>query len=333
MTSTLFFVVLADITPEAERAGMFLRAGAFNLLAALVMPPLAAALMEVNPWIPNLGGTILIIASLPIFALLPETLNYMPSTTSSASYAEGATWSSDQDTSFGKRHRTISRLMSRIRRSLVFLTDDWRVPVLILPFLIHMLVTLLGQLLLQYLSKRYALKLSKAILLQTIRTGVIVLLLFVILPYLSTAIMRWFKLSAQRKDLYLARISTALLAIGFTLVGLAPNIPIVAIGLTICALGHGAALMLRSFLTSLLPKHHIARVYSIISIVDTIGAMFGMPLLSGLFKHGLALGGFWVGLPFYFIGIAAASFTVLLFMVSLRKGEDKRPDIDIDVEE
>ena len=51
MTVTFLFVVLSDITPEEKRADAFLRAGAFSILAALVMPPLAAWLMNYNPWL------------------------------------------------------------------------------------------------------------------------------------------------------------------------------------------------------------------------------------------------------------------------------------------
>jgi MFS family permease len=50
MTTTFLFVVLSDIAPEAQRANAFLRVGAFNILAQLVMPPLAAWLMKYNPW-------------------------------------------------------------------------------------------------------------------------------------------------------------------------------------------------------------------------------------------------------------------------------------------
>ena len=46
--SGIFFVILSDITPEAERAGVFLRVGAANLLANLCMPPLSAVLMTVR---------------------------------------------------------------------------------------------------------------------------------------------------------------------------------------------------------------------------------------------------------------------------------------------
>ena len=50
MTITMLFVLLSDVTPEAKRANAFLRVGAFNILASLVMPPFAAWLMKYNPW-------------------------------------------------------------------------------------------------------------------------------------------------------------------------------------------------------------------------------------------------------------------------------------------
>jgi MFS family permease len=210
---------------------------------------------------------------------------------------------------------------AELKQASAFLFNDWRVPALILTWIFHMLMGTIGQLLMQYLSKRYGLTFSNATLLMTIKSGVIVLLLFVILPHLSTLIMRKFRLSAQRKDLYLVRVSLGFVAVGWMLVGLSPNIPTVAISLAIASLGMGFALLLRSFLTSLVEAHHIARVYSIISIVDTLGIMFGSPLLAGLFKRGLALGGAWVGLPFYFTGLVGFVFMLLLLCIQLRKGE------------
>lgn len=119
------------------------------------------------------------------------------------------------------------------------------------------------------------------------------------------------------------RISMIFLAVGWTLVGLSPNIPFATISLAIASLGQGAILLLRSFLTGLVEKHHVARLYSVISIVDTAGSMVGSPLMAGLFQRGLHMGGLWIGLPFYFLGIMSAAFTVLQFMVGLRKGEDE----------
>ena len=218
---------------------------------------------------------------------------------------------------------------AKLKKMTSFLTDDWRIPVLITPFLVHMLLSISSQLLLQYLCKRYALTLSEATLVATIRNGVTVLLLFIILPYVSTFVLKHYHLSGQRKDLYLARGSQVLVTVGWTLVGLSPNIPAVIVSLSIASLGQGAALLLRSFLTSLLPTNHIAQVYTAISIIDTLGVMGGAPLLAELFKRGLALGGAWKGLPYYFFGLTAALFTVLMFIVGLRKGEEHYTPVNV----
>lgn len=326
-TSTMAFVVLSDITPEAQRAGVFLRVAAFNLLANLIMPPLAAVLMPINPWIPSLGGTVLEIFAVILLAFCPETLRYRrPSLLQRKSTLRSL--SRTHSRQMLQKPNFVRRWMATLNKSFDILTNDWRVPVLLLPFLFHQLAGANIPLVLQYLSKRYTITLAEATLVMTIRNAVVVLLLFIMLPYVSTLIMRTLRLSAQRKDLYLVRASQIFVAVGWTLVGLSPNIPFVAVSLAIASLGQGAAVLLRSFLTSFLPSHHIARVYSIASVVDTLGAMFGSPILAGLFMRGLELGGGWIGLPFYFFGLVSAAFAVLLFLVGLQEGEDEEEPAD-----
>lgn len=305
VTTTLLFVALSDITPEAGRAAVFLRVGAFNLLAALLMPPLAAWLMTFNPWIAALGGTLVMAVATVLLACLPETLDF----------------ADDTDTQQTDSGGTARPSMARVKSSAAVMARDWRIPILILPFTVHMLLTGIGGNLvtLQYLSKRYTLTLSRATLLLTIRNGVVVVLLFFVLPFVSTMLTRSYHLSSQRKDIYLTRVSQILLTVGWIAVGLSPNIPLVVISLAVVALGQGSYLLLRSSLTSLLPARHIARVYSFVSVIDTLGYMIDSPLLAALFKEGIALGGVWVGLPYFFIGIVFAIFTLLLFSVRVGK--------------
>ena len=231
--------------------------------------------------------------------------------------------------------RNNTAFLSRLRRGMAKLKDesafflkDWRVPALTLPFILHMLLGTIGGLLLQYLSKRYGLTFADATLLMTIRSGVLVLLLFIILPYLSGVMMERYHLSGPRKDLYLVRISLVFIVVGWTFVGLSPNIPIVTICLALASLGQGFPLVLRSFLTALVPSHHIARVYSVVSIIDTVGMMVGSPMLASLFKRGLALGGAWIGLPFYFTALTAIASLLLLLSIRLRKTEEEQSSVD-----
>ncbi|RMY76651.1 hypothetical protein D0862_13709 [Hortaea werneckii] len=316
VASSLFFVILSDIVPEDHRASTFLR-------------------------IPSLLGTGLLLLCFLTYGIVPETLNYYkPAERPSSSHPTSSSTESTQhakppspDTHF-THHSTptkpITRLFHSLHTATAFLTHDHRIPLLILPFIGHSLIAQTSQLLLQYTSKRYRLTFSQATLLTTILNAVKVLLLFVLLPYASTLAMRYFRLSAQRKDLYLARASQGFVFVGWTLVGLSPNLACVVISLVVAALGQSAYLLIRSFLTSLVPADQIARVYSIVSLVDTVGAMLGSPLLAGLFGRGLALGQGWVGLPFYFLGVVSAAFAVLLFVVGLKKGEESDGDREYD---
>ncbi|GAB1736001.1 hypothetical protein NU219Hw_g6056t1 [Hortaea werneckii] len=341
VASSLFFVILSDIVPEDHRASTFLRVGAAELAAKVIIPPISASLMTINPWIPSLLGTGLLLLCFLTYGIVPETLNYykpterqsIPYPTSSSTVTTQHTKPPSpktQPTHHSTRTKPITRLFHSLHTATAFLTHDHRIPLLILPFIGHSLIAQTSQLLLQYTSKRYRLTFSQATLLTTILNAVKVLLLFALLPYASTLAMRYFRLSAQRKDLYLARASQGFVFVGWTLVGLSPNLACVVISLVVAALGQSAYLLIRSFLTSLVPADQIARVYSIVSLVDTVGEMLGSPLLAGLFGRGLALGGGWVGLPFYFLGVISAAFAVLLFVVGLKKREESDGDREYD---
>ncbi|TKA32767.1 hypothetical protein B0A50_00992 [Salinomyces thailandicus] len=335
--SSIFFVVLSDVAPQKLRAGVFLRVGAAELVTNLIVPPVAAWMMDFNPWIPSLMGTVFMIASFFVCRFCPETLNSRhPHGSPSQSHPPSPTRESappPPPPDMSESQHSISanfpeRLFYNIKGASAFIMQDWRVPALILPFVEHILIGTSKPLLMQYVSQRYGLTFSNSTLLLTILNGVRVLLLFVILPYASTLALQSFGLSVQEKDLYLARASQFFVFMGWTLVGLSPNIPLVAVSMAIASLGAGAMLLVRSFLTSLVPAHHIARVYSIISIVDTLGVMFGSPFLAALFNRGMELGGRWVGLPFYFLGVMSAAFAVLLFATRLRKDEVEAQETD-----
>ncbi|KAF7193380.1 Efflux pump ustT [Pseudocercospora fuligena] len=323
--SALFFVTVSDVTTESDRAGAFLRLGAANLSANLFMPPVAAWLMTINPWIPALMGTGFMCVAAVLYLFVPETLDYFARANPPTSIDDPHMTTPDLSPLHPSTPNTlatrIKAVLTSVKSALAFLHRDWRVPALILPFTVHVLIASSGRLLIQYVSKRYVLTFSKATLLTTVKTGVQVALLFIILPKISELVMTRFGLGIQKKDLYLARLSQCLVAIGWLGVAAAPNVVLVGIALAVSSLGYGAMLLLRSFITSLVPTHEVARTYSVIGIVDTLGTMFGSPLLAGLFKRGMGLGGPFVGLPYYLIGGLSVLFALLMFAVRLRKGE------------
>ncbi|KAI7280915.1 hypothetical protein KC345_g4476 [Hortaea werneckii] len=248
VASSLFFVVLSDIVPQDHRASTFLRVGASELAAKVVVPPISASLMTINPWIPSLIGTGLLLICFLTYGLVPETLNYyqpaehpsaaQPTTSSTETTQQPNPPSSNtHPTHHSTPTNPLTRLLHTLHTATTFLTHDPRIPLLILPFIGHSLIAQTSQLLLQYTSKRYRLTFSQATFLTTILNAVKVLLLFALLPYASTLAMRVFRLSAQRKDLYLARASQGFVCVGWTLIGLSPNLVCVVVSMVVAALG------------------------------------------------------------------------------------------------
>nr|POE90637.1 efflux pump ustt [Quercus suber] len=322
----LLYVIVSDVTTPMDRTAVFLRLSAVNLFAGLAMPPIAAWLMVYNPWIPVMLGTLLQLVSLALVFFLPETLNHkLPSFEGEDESTRLATEvqpvPSDIVAGGTPTLTYASRMILLARQSTVFLTEDWRVLVCLIPFVGHLLIGQIGGLLLQYCSSRYSLTFSNATLLLTIFSGIKVLLLAIILPYVSQVTTRYFHLTGQQNDFYLTRASLVFVVVGWTLIGLAPTIPIVILGMIAASLGYGALILIRSFVTTLVPAHHIARLYSVITIVDTLGSMFGAALLADLFQQGLKVGGIWIGAPFFFVGLMSLTFLILMMIVRLRQDE------------
>ncbi len=72
--------------------------------------------------------------------------------------------------------------------------------------------------------------------------------------------------------------------------------------LGIYALGSGLGLFMLSLLTTKTFKHldeqHTAQLYSAVVLVETVGEVVGIPILSSTMIAGISIGGYGVGLPF-----------------------------------
>lgn len=63
--------------------------------------------------------------------------------------------------------------------------------------------------------------------------------------------------------------------------------------------GAGYASAMRSFLTSLVARRHIALLYTTMALFEGTAVLAAAPLLGLTFSAGLELGGLAVGLPFF----------------------------------
>lgn len=322
--SALFFVMVSDVVPETERSKVFFRLGGANLAPEVFMPLLSAWLMNYTPWIPSVAGTLSLACAACLVLFIPETLDYRCHETDHPDRSDlSASEIQNQDPQTNlKSHSGPSHWLQHLKVNTAFLRADWRVPALVVTFVFHLAMTDCGPLQLQYVSKRYHLTLSEATIRLTIRSVATVALLFLILPFASDSLTKRWKFSNQRSDLLMARASIGVYALGWLCLGLAPTISLSAVGMGIMALGSGSMFLVRSFLTPLVPAHNVARLYSLISVVDTLGAMLGLPLLASLFNRGLAAGGLGIGLPFYFLGLTCFLIFVLLCIMGVKKGDD-----------
>ncbi|KAF2233230.1 MFS general substrate transporter [Viridothelium virens] len=309
VASAMAYAMMSDVVSKDERASNFLRLAAASLFINFLLPPISAVLMKRNLWIPMLLGLSVQLISIPVAISVPETLDRSGSTQRS-DVSIHLPSNSANDVEYTPPLRPRSRF-DQVKASVGFLFHDWRIPPLILTYLVHNGVDFMTL----YLSKRYKWSIANATFLTSVRSGITVLVFLLLIPALSTILVQRFAFGNLSKDLWLGRMSCISIVIGYAIFGFAPNIAMSIIGMIIFTLGNGHAQLIRSFTTNLVEKHHVARLYTIIGIFETASLMIGSPLLAGLFQEGSQLGGSWIGLPFYFISGLFVCVTGLLFIV------------------
>lgn len=94
-----------------------------------------------------------------------------------------------------------------------------------------------------------------------------------------------------QKDLTIARISIICLSTGLICMSVSPNFAALIASSALYAFGAGYVPASRSLVTSLVEKKETGRLYGVLGILNTIGAVVAGPTLSGLFTWGLGMGG------------------------------------------
>jgi hypothetical protein len=300
--------------------------------AELIGSPIGNFLMMRDPWIPMLLGWGMITASSCIFYFIPETLHLAPQrpqTMESEINVDAGPTDLNVDSHYALRPSTLSspkailaslkEAVKHLEKISAFMFEDLRVPALLVTFIVHLLPRVMLSILIQYVSKRYDIPISRAGFLITLRSGVSLVLLTVILPGLSWYIITKLHSSGRMKDLWLARASVLFCVAGSFMMALAPAIGLLVLGLIVQTLGIGFPTLVRSLITTLVEPHHVGRLYTSIGVIDAIGALLAGPLLAGLFHWGLTLGGIWQGMPIFAVGIIYAGAACIVWMIRMPK--------------
>ncbi|MCJ1400764.1 hypothetical protein MMC11_003972 [Xylographa trunciseda] len=335
VATALIFVIVSDVTPSSQTASTFFRLGASNFLCFLVAPPLAARLMEISPWIPLSLGLVLQAVAIPVTMALPETLGFRKpidptpptpkrfSTNDEKTERPMTATEPSMRLSHGSFSDTARSVLASFMVNSAFLFKDWRILFFGVTYPIRMLASPLGSLLLQYVSKRYQWTLARVTYISSFEAGVSMIALLFLFPSLSSYLLKKKGLNVSRKDLMLARIGVTATAVGIMLTGFAPTIFILFVGMGISSLGSGAGSATRALLTSYVQQNEVARLYTALSIVETLGLTAGGPVVAGLFKMGMEnvksgkYGDAWLGLPYFLVGILLSLVAALMWMLRL----------------
>ncbi|WPH04816.1 MFS multidrug transporter [Acrodontium crateriforme] len=313
--SSITHALVADACTEEQRTSAFSQIRSAKLLSQMLFVPLGGALIVFNPWLPMFIATGFTISGLIAAVLLvpadqvKETHAIQSDETRTLLETETAATSSAKSSSSPWHSFT-----DQAKRLAGWVAGNSRLIPLILSFFVFQLGEQAGMaLLLQYAAKRLEWSLTKASFLISVRAGVNLSALIIMVPALSFLLMHKAHRTVIKKDKWLAQGSGALLVAGCIAVFFATTPFSLIFGLVLISFGDVFAIPVRSLSTALVDPSHLGLLYNVIEVMTQIGLFIGQPMLASAFGWGLRLGGFWMGLPFL---LAAVFFLLALIAVS-----------------
>ncbi|KAI2470770.1 MFS general substrate transporter [Annulohypoxylon bovei var. microspora] len=303
------YSILSDVIPESNRSLTFMRVHVTSVVGNLVSPALASAMMSsTGPWPLMLITFVLWIIALALVALIPETFHRALSND-----ADSQPISFKARVVQGLRQLKDSLCIIRIRS--VFL-------LLCIFFLSYPAIMCTLQFMIQFLSKRYHIRLAETGYVQSIYGIAHIVLVLLIIPPISSIIIqpstpRWLRIADEgKRDLVLVRYFYAASMTGSLILGISPSLPIFVAGLLVMSLGSISSSFIKSIAASHVDSEHRSRLFTIIAIVEVGSNIWTMPALAGLFALGMKLGGEWIGLPY--LGVSLTCLAMLVLSLFLR---------------
>jgi MFS-type transporter involved in bile tolerance (Atg22 family) len=94
-----------------------------------------------------------------------------------------------------------------------------------------------------------------------------------------------------------------------------------SIGLCIMTIGSGYTASIRSYLATLVPKHEVAFLFTIVAIFEGIGALVATPALAEALSLGIKWGGYATGLPFFIVALLWLLSGIITWTLPLRSDD------------
>ncbi|KAI7553027.1 hypothetical protein KC331_g1507 [Hortaea werneckii] len=303
VTVAVCMMIVADSTSEEDRSRLFFVLQGSFVLMEIIGPPLGSMLMANNVWAPLVLDLTFTALSNLVVVLVPETLPLrdQPVFCNPSTPTLPRSWSSPFETA-----RVWAGHCKETLQSVLY---DIKVAFLILAFFVADFGRQSLSLLLQYVSERYNWSIADASYLLSFRAGAQMVYFLFVLPAVDSWLLHRACWPAKAKDFWLAKLSICLLTISFVAFAFAPRASVIALGLLLYTLGTGFNTFARSLVSVLVEPTMIGTLYTMISVMDTLGSLSAGPFVAEAFKWGIHWGGVWQGLPymlsFAFCGLGA----------------------------
>ncbi|KAK0609971.1 major facilitator superfamily domain-containing protein [Bombardia bombarda] len=329
ITGCLFFIVgggvpvamnalnamAADVNQDGDKAAGFLYLSFGAVSGTMVGPVLSGILMEgaMGPWLPiSLVFTVIAPFVLCILLFIPETLSVKPQA------AAVAATTVDQQPFFNISKKSIREAATEVKISLVLIKDINVILTLVNYFIQAAITTAYSTTLSQYVSKYFGWTLAESTYRLAPPLTMIQLGTIVIIPMISkvlTSSTGRFRLSTFSADLLLTKVSLVFIIFGALVEGVSEEVVLFIMGLAVGTLGASNSPLCRSVTTAYVESDQTSRLYALLSVLETSGAVLAGPVLAWLFSTGLEKRGIWKGLPWFYIAVLATlSLTALLFV-------------------
>ncbi|KAH8671590.1 major facilitator superfamily domain-containing protein [Xylariales sp. PMI_506] len=314
VAAAILYSILTDVLPAAERAVGFMRVHVASMLGHLLTTLLVSILMPiVGPWPLISTGLVLTICSAGSILLLPET---KPPNHKSKDLREGAGFSSNFRT-------RVWQSVDDLKGS--FLIFKSAAPLLLIGILLitHPVPLTTMHFINLFAPERYHILISESGYIQSAYGVAHIFVHFFLVPFLSVYVLkpstpRLLRISGEKKrDLVFAWRSNLAAGLGALIMAISPALGGFVFGLIIMSLGSAQSSLIRSTLASYVDPEHRSRMFTLLSVVDTVAQLYSLPALTGLFTLGMKLGGTWMGLPYFGAAVLCFLASTLLRFVRL----------------
>ncbi|KAI1283337.1 major facilitator superfamily domain-containing protein [Xylaria sp. FL0933] len=323
--------LVADITDSsAQRTTIFSWTQCGSQIVSLLGPAISSTALLRSLWLPFGLGIGCLALIIPCVLLLPETRPWLRKPTSPRStrteavlgdgrgndVSEESPLLSDASQDSAQNGETAgslrlheflrkkSRQLVQSKRDLLRLIRiNPSFPLCLLIFLFTTLSKQSINILLQYTSKKFNVSFAEAGYLFSIKAAVSFALYTILIPGMLHIMTKRLGYSSSYANLFGLRLSILLLLCGAILIGLSMKLWMLIIALALYSLGYGLSLFALSFITDLtirlLDDAHVARTYSVVAFIETIGHTIGIPALTAAWVQGIKIGGWGLALPWW----------------------------------